>query len=291
MLERSFVRTLASVMCIACVALLQAQATQPNQRSGLEDFREVIKKAKDKVFPAVVFIKCIRERYERGEKSSSEVSGSGVIISTDGEVLTNWHVVDKASEIRCLLLDGRALDALIVGQDKDLDLALLKLEKKQDTLAFPYAELGDSSTLHEGDFVMAMGAPWGLNRSVSIGIISCATRFLPTNSEYSLWLQSDASISPGNSGGPLVNTRGQIVGINALGVRWGGGMGFSIPSNTITEILPQLREHGYVRWSWTGLRLQPIKDFNKNMYFEATEGVIVSGTDPGSFPGRSLTTN
>ena len=194
-------------------------------------------------------------------------------------------MVDKAIEVRCLLLDGRAYHAEVLGTDKDTDLALLKLERPADDPAVAYAELGDSDALTEGDFVMAMGAPWGLSRSVSIGIVSCTRRYLEDHSEYSLWLQSDASISPGNSGGPLVNTQGQVIGINALGTSYGGDMGFAIPSNTLARMVPQMREHGRVDWSWTGLRTQPIRDFGRDMYFEGTTGVIVASTDPES-PAR-----
>ena len=249
------------------------------------DFRSVVRQAKARVFPAVVFVKCLRESRESGKKITEEIAGSGVLISTKGEVVTNWHVVDKASEVRCLLYDGRAMDAKVLGKDKDTDLALLQLEMDQDAKAAPYAEFGDSDVLKEGDFVMAMGAPWGLNRSVSIGIVSCTRRYLPKHSEYSLWLQTDASISPGNSGGPLVNTDGQIVGINTRATTIGGDMGFAVPSHTVKFVASQLREHGKVDWSWTGLQLQPLKDFNRNIYFQGTDGVIVAATDPES-PAR-----
>jgi serine protease Do len=261
-------------------------ATLPASR-GLEklDFREVIASAKDKVFPAVVFIKAMRESLEGGEKAAQEVAGSGVLISANGELLTNWHVVDKATDVRCLLSDGRSFDARIVGSDKDTDLALVRLKMPGDGKALPFAVLGESARLTEGDFVMAMGAPWGLSRSVSIGIVSCSRRFLPGSSEYSLWLQTDASISPGNSGGPLVDTDGRVIGLNARGMTMGGDMGFAIPSDTIRTLLPQLREHGRVDWSWTGLQLQPLKDFNRNNYFDGTEGVMVAETDADS-PAR-----
>lgn len=131
---------------------------------------------------------------------------------------------------------------------------------------------------------MAMGAPWGLNRSVSIGIVSCASRYLPEGT-YSLWYQTDASISPGNSGGPLVNTDGKVVGINTLGMLMGGTVGFSIPAPTIRDALPRLREYGKVNWAWLGFQLQPLRDFNRDIYFDFPDGVIVSGTEPGS-PAR-----
>ena len=272
----------ALMACLGCHGV-QGAAPAENHLATL-DFRQVVKSAKDKVFPAVVYIKVIRETHEAGKKISQEISGSGVIVSPEGEVLTNWHVVDKAVQVRCLLYDGRAMDAEVAGTDKDTDLAVVRL-KRPDTEPVPFAELGDSDVLKEGDFVMAMGAPWGLSRSVSIGIISCTHRFLPESSEYSLWLQTDASISPGNSGGPLVNTDGQVVGINTLGALMGGDMGFSVPSNTVRYILAQIHEFGKVNWSWTGLQLQPLRDFDRNMYFEGTEGVIVAETDPES-PAR-----
>ena len=259
------------------------------QDSPLErlDFRQVVQESKDKVFPALVFIKVLRESHESGRKVTQDVSGSGVLISPDGEVLTNWHVVDKAVQVRCLLYDGTPCDAEVLGSDKDLDLALIKLKRAPDASALPFAELGDSSSVKEGDFVMAMGAPWGLSRSVSIGIISCTKRFLPETSEYSLWLQTDASISPGNSGGPLINTEGKVIGINTRGSSDGGDMGFSIPSATIRQVLPRMRQYEGANWSWTGLRLQPLRDFNKNTYFDGDAGVIVAGTDEGS-PARRV---
>jgi S1-C subfamily serine protease len=283
-------KTLAAGLVLSLLLVSGAWAQEKpalDDKSGLAklDFREVIKTAKDKVFPAVVFIRVVKESFERGKKTSFEVGGSGVIISPTGELLTNWHVVDKAVQVRCLLSDGRAMDAKVVGTDKDTDLAVVQLNLPKGTTAVPYAALGDSTQLKEGDFVMAMGAPWGLARSVSIGIVACTRRFLPDHSEYSLWLQTDASISPGNSGGPLVNTSGEVIGITALGVMQGGDMGFAIPAETIGHITSQIRDHGRVDWSWTGIQLQPIRDFNRNTYFEATEGVIVAGTDPES-PAR-----
>ena len=249
------------------------------------DFRAIVKRATDRVFPAVVFIRVLQETHESGKKMTQEISGSGVIISPTGEVLTNWHVIDKAVRVRCLLSDGRAVTARVIGSDKDTDLAMIQLELAADFGPLPHAELGDSTVLCEGDFVMAMGAPWGLSRSVSIGIISCTRRYLKDNSQYSLWLQTDAAISPGNSGGPLVNTAGQVIGINTLATMSGGDMGFAVPTETIRHIIPQLREHGRMNWSWAGLQLQPLKDFNRDVYFSADEGVIVAETDPES-PAR-----
>jgi serine protease Do len=279
-MERAF------LLCFLAVWVVRVDAQDAIGRTGVfssGDFRQIVQGAKDKVFPTVVYIKCLRESHESGKKISQEVAGSGVIVSKEGEILTNWHVIDKATEIRCLLYNGQSFYAKLVGCDKDTDLALLKLETSKAE-EFPFARLADSSALKEGDFVMAMGAPWGMARSVSIGIISCTKRYLPEG-EYSLWLQTDASICPGNSGGPLVNTNGEVVGINTLGSMMGGDLGFAIPSETIQYILPQFRQYHKVNWSWLGLQLQPLRDFNRNIYFDATEGIIVAETDPDS-PAR-----
>lgn len=282
------IRTLCLTTALALPLISDAAIAQQDRNTpaaARADFREIVQDGKSKVFPAVVYIKVVKEDYERGEKKSQEVTGSGVIISPEGEILTNWHVIDKAENVRCLLTDGRGVPAKVLGSDKDTDLAMIKLEMPEGSGSLPYASFGDSRVLKEGDFVMAMGAPWGLNRSVSIGIISCSRRFLDQISEYSLWLQTDAPINPGNSGGPLVNTDGQIIGINARGLNTADGMGFAIPSETVQVLVPQLREFGRVNWTWFGLQLQPLHDFNRNIYFDGTEGVVVGETDPES-PAR-----
>jgi len=275
-------RFLVSVLVVVAAAVPAGAAEAGAAVLGESDTFRVINEAKARVFPAVVFIKPIVEKYQRGEKEAQQLTGSGVLISPDGEVVTNYHVVEKAINIRCLLYDGRHFEAEIVGTDKETDLALLRLETSAGGEPLPHAEFGDSSALTEGDFVMAMGAPWGLNRSVSLGIVSCTRRYIPGRSEYSLWLQTDAALNPGNSGGPLVNTRGEVVGINAMAAMMGGDLGFAVPSRTVEKIVSHLREHGKVVRSWTGLRLQALNDFNQNMFFDASEGVIVAGADPGS---------
>ena len=276
--------TLPLALCLPAPGAL-AQDVLPKGMETL-DFRRVVREAKDRVFPSVVFIKCVREDMQGGKRQAQEVSGSGVLVSETGELLSNWHVVDKATEVRCLLSDGQAFKAKVLGSDKDTDVALLKLERPADAKPLPFARLGVSTNLVEGDFVMAMGAPFGLSRSVSIGIISCTQRYLPGSSEYSSWLQTDASINPGNSGGPLVNTQGEVVGLNTRGMMGGGGdMGFTVPIEVARVVAEQIRQHGRMDWSWTGLQLQPLKDFNRNVYFPENEGVMVAESDPES-PAR-----
>ncbi len=265
-----------SIMCISGLLTASASAEDPG------DFRKIIQDAKEKVFPAVVFLMPLTERFDYGKREKEQIAGSGVFISESGEAVTNWHVADKAVSIRCLLHDGKIGTAKVLGVDKDTDLALLQIEVPGVT-KFPFAQLGKSAELKEGQFVMAMGAPWGLSRSVSLGIISCTTRFLSAEiGMYNLWIQTDASINPGNSGGPLVDTTGRVIGINTRATFFGGDMAFAIPSDTVKEITDQLRAHGHVPRSWLGVRLQPLKDFELNIFYEGDQGVLVASVDPGS---------
>jgi serine protease Do len=250
------------------------------------DFREVIAEAKSRVFPALIYVAPVVEAFTGGEREKREQGGSGVVITDDGYAVTNWHVIEKALSIRVLLHDGRFSTAKKIGEDRETDIGLLKIDPLPGLDRFPHAGLADSSKLREGEFVLAMGAPWGLSRSVSLGIISATTRYLPGNSEYSLWIQTDASINPGNSGGPLVNTDGEVIGINTLGNLIGGDMGFAVPANTVREITRHLREHGRVIRAWTGIRLQPLRDFDRNIFFEGNEGALVASVDKDS-PGRA----
>jgi len=247
--------------------------------SRTPDFRAVVSEAKAAVAPAVVFIRVIYNDTESGRNRQGVASGSGVIVSKDGEVLTNHHVIDKTSEIRCQLADGRSFSAKVVGKDKDLDIALLKLDMPGGT-DVPVAAISPRS-LNVGEVVLAMGAPWGLARSVSMGIVSCNDRFLEDCGDYTLWYQTDAAISPGNSGGPLVDTDGFVVGLNARGNLM-GAQGFTIPSATILEILPDLRKYGEAHWAWFGFKLQPLEDFKRNIRFDAKEGALVADVEQGS---------
>lgn len=273
---------LATSVMLLSLGVASSFSSVWNEEADVTDFRRIVASAKKEVFPAVVFIRGVVDTHEGGREQGRDISGSGVIVSPEGHVVTNWHVAGKARDLRCQLSDGRAFDAVLLGADQDVDVALLQLQLPEDAAVVPTAKFGDSANLKEGEFVMAMGAPWGLSRSVSIGIISCARRYLPGRSEYSLWLQTDASISPGNSGGPLVNTNGEIIGINTLGYMLGGDIGFAVPSETIKMLLPKLREQGTAGWSWTGLSLQPVRDFVRNIYFEGDSGVIVADVDADS---------
>jgi serine protease Do len=247
------------------------------------DFVRVINAAKRKVFPVIVYLKPIQETFEEGKKEEREVIGSGVVISADGYVVTNYHVAEKATKIRAVLANEMQVNVTVVGQDKDSDITLLKLELPEDHPPLPFAEFGDSSLLEEGDFVMTMGCPLGLTRSVSFGIVSNTKRYLGVEySRYNLWIQTDAAINPGNSGGPLVNTAGEIVGINTLGTTWYENIGFAIPSNVVRYVVERLKEHGEVTRAWTGITFQALKDFESNTIVDADKGVLVAHVEPDS---------
>ena len=246
-----------------------------------EDFRTVIQRAQQTVFPTLVFIKPIKQQLGGGERQRQQIFGSGVIISPDGLVVTNSHVAKDATDIKCVLFSREQLAARVVGVDQDTDLALLQLQLPPNSPPLPTASLGDSDTLEEGQFVMALGSPFGFTRSISFGIISCTRRYLDVG-PYNLWIQTDAAINPGNSGGPLVNDRGQVVGINTLRVSFGESIGFAIPANTVRKVVGELRARGKVTRAYFGIQLQPVKDFASGTVLNYDTGVLVGGVDERS---------
>ena len=165
--------------------LLSALVALSGCLSPVVDFRETVAASKRAVFPSLVYIRVVAEGSNGGKFEKMQASGSGVLVSEDGELLTNHHVVDRATRIRCQLTDGSSYDAKVIGKDKDLDVALLKLEAPEGT-RFPAARLSERH-LDIGEVVLAMGAPWGLARSVSMGIVSCNDRYLEDCGDYTLW--------------------------------------------------------------------------------------------------------
>ncbi len=198
--------------------------------------------------------------------------GSGFLIQPTGLVLTNEHVVRNASEIAVRLLDERWFYAVVVGTDPKTDVALLQLTDAQD---LPFLELGDSDKLRVGNWVIAIGNPLGLTSTVTVGITSAVGRnSLPIGGEllYQDFIQTDASINLGNSGGPLLNTQGLVVGINTAVVSSGQGLGFSIPVNMVRDILPSLQNEGRVRRSWLGLYVSDVPAALRNELNLTTPG-------------------
>jgi serine protease Do len=192
----------------------------------------------------------------RAPRRSVRGLGSGFVINADGHVVTNYHVVAGASEIRVRFADGREVPGKVVGGDAKTDLALLKVEGT----GLPVIPLGDSSRLEVGEPVMAVGNPFGLEQTVTTGIVSATGRSIGAG-PYDDFIQTDASINPGNSGGPLVNARGEVIGVNTAIASGGGGsvgIGFAIPTNLAKPIVAQLAETGRVTRAWLGVSIQPL---------------------------------
>ncbi len=213
-----------------------------------------------------------------------QASGSGFIISNDGYILTNSHVVDGAARVKVNLSDGRSFAAVIKGLDRKLDLALLKIEAEAP---LPVANLGDSDLLNVGDGVIAIGNPFGLTQTVTAGIVSATGRMLYENNPDN-FIQTDASINPGNSGGPLVNSRGEVVGINTAKIAGGDGLGFAIPINVVKTVLSQLKETGQVKRGWIGCSFQPLTpDLAKSFGAPNSEGLLIANIDKGHSADRA----
>lgn len=272
----------ASVAMTLCARVsAQPNAAEPSdadlaRTSRLrEDMRQMIEVARDRVFPSLVNISVSTVSHWGGREHKGQATGSGTIISPEGFVITNQHVTNKGKKFKCTLADKQEISAKMIGEDPLTDLAIIQLdlsELKSPATPLPVAHFGDSAELKIGDHVMAMGSPFSLSRSVTLGIASNTERVFAGGRSgedvdemeldsgqrtglFTRWIQHDALINPGNSGGPLVNLKGEIIGINELG---GNGMGFAIPSNLARQVAAALTEHGEVPRSWIGVSFKSI---------------------------------
>ncbi len=248
--------------------------------------------ARDAVMPYVVSIMVVRNDHVQGRGQLSLSSGSGTIISANGHVATNAHVTENGERFRVVMADKRELPARLVGVDELSDIAVLQIDTRLQT-RFAFANFAERNSLQAGDTVLAMGAPWGLEQSLSQGVVNHPARLMvslfqdeadyeqqlgrnqPTARFYA-WIQHDASIAPGNSGGPLVNLSGQIVGINTRGSLAGGDMAFAIPAEIARRIVLQLIEFGEVKRSFFGFSIRSLKGSG------LSEGVLVSSVQQDS---------
>ncbi len=229
---------------------------------------------------------------ERAPNASG--SGSGVIIDSEGHIVTNNHVIGDATEIEVRFSDKSKLIAQVVGKDLDTDLAVLKVTAGHP---LPSAKFGDSSAVRVGQWVLAVGNPFGLDRTVTLGVVSGIGRENINLSRYENFIQTDASINPGNSGGPLFNLRGEIIGINTAIINFAQGIGFAIPSNMATQVIQQLLAQGRVTRGWLGVGIQPLTvELARKFGVNEGEGVLVNEVfekDPaaaaGIKPGDILT--
>jgi S1-C subfamily serine protease len=247
-------------------------------QSLLDAYSRAVIDVVDRVGPAVVRIDMISSDGARGG------SGSGVIVAPDGLVLTNSHVVNGAPRLSVTTVDGRTLNARVVGNDPDTDLALLRLDA---AVTLPVATLGDSKRLRRGQLVIAIGNPLGFESTVTTGVVSALGRSLRASNGRLIddLIQTDAALNPGNSGGPLVSSSGQVVGINTAVIMGAQGICFAVAANTASFVLGQLVRHGRVRRSFIGVAA-PQTAIPRRLRLAAgltqDSGVIVAAVDPTS---------
>jgi serine protease Do len=219
---------------------------------------------------------------QQPRRFKQQAAGSGFIISQDGYILTNNHVVEEADKITVRLDDEREFEAEVIGTDPQSDVALIKIEGKK----LPVLPLGNSDKLEVGEWVIAIGSPFELNQTVTVGVVSAKGRNRMGINDYENFIQTDAAINPGNSGGPLLNIHGEAIGINtAIFSRSGGymGIGFAIPINMAKNIEQQLQKHGKVTRGWLGVMIQDVnKDLATSFDLDSTQGVLVSGVTEDS---------
>ena len=289
-------RSAPAWMAVLSAAMMLASPLVPAQAPGPAPVRTTdatrISEARDRVLPVVVSILNVRQDYQQGEPVLSVSSGSGTVVSAEGHIATNAHVTQNGKSFRVVFADGRELPARLIGTDTLSDLAVLQaIPPKPEK--FAHADFADVLDLRPGDTVLAMGAPWGLSNSMSAGVVNNPRRLLvslfddeadyedrlgadePTGRYYA-WIQHDAAIAPGNSGGPLVDLNGRIVGVNTRGMIFGGDLAFAIPGPDAGEVVRALIAKGRIERAQFGFRLRSLKGTGYR------EGVLVNAVERGS---------
>jgi len=316
---RAMLTSVIAVLAVVFISLTSPVAVGAQAPTVLQQLDEAFVQVADKVTPAVVNISSSKKeatapmsdidpffknhpfreffgddffkRFKKGPGPGpgkegkgfrQQGMGSGVIVSADGYIVTNSHVVKDADEINVNLSDKRSYKAKVVGADPESDIAVIKIEGKD----LPTATIGDSSKLRVGEIVLAVGNPFGLNRTVTSGIVSATGRTNMGIIDYEDFIQTDAAINPGNSGGPLVNIRGEVIGINtAIASRSGGyqGIGFAIPASSAKLIVDELIKDGKVRRGLLGVNIQDLNEsLAKSFGITSTDGALVSQVVEGS---------
>jgi serine protease Do len=290
---------LINLVCVSVLtihSLAAAESTPPKSSDSvglrmLEEMQTVITDLAESAKPSVVNLIPLsglgRERelsHDRPPNASG--SGSGVVIDPLGHIITNNHVIGDATEIEVRFSDKSKLIAQVVGKDQDTDLAVLKVTADHP---LPSAKFGDSSGVRVGQWVVAVGNPFGLDRTVTLGVVSGVGRENMNLSRYENFIQTDASINPGNSGGPLFNLRGEIIGINTAIINFAQGIGFAIPSNMAKQVIQQLLEQGRVTRGWLGVGIQPLTvELARKFGVKEGDGVLVNEVfeqDPAAAAG------
>jgi S1-C subfamily serine protease len=265
------------------------QANQPlSDDELLDSYSQTITGAVAKVGPAVVNIRVqgAKSGNRRGPEAGG--SGSGVVIAPDGFILTNSHVVHGAARMEVTLADGRVFPAVLIGDDPETDLAVIRINAPQ----LVHAQFGDSRSIRVGQIAIAIGSPFGFQQTVTAGVVSALGRTMRSQSGRLIddVIQTDAALNPGNSGGPLVNSRGEIIGVNTAIILPAQGICFAIASNTAEFVAAWLIKEGLIRRSWIGVAGQNVPIHRRVVVFHrlaVEQGVLVSGIEPGSPAGRA----
>jgi S1-C subfamily serine protease len=275
-MKREPMRRLWLIPMVLCLA--GCGHAWPARADALDALQARVIDVSKRTSPAVVHVEAAVRMNNRGRI----VTGSGFVTDASGIVLTNWHVVDKARRVH-VIVPGRAgrYPAEVVGTDKQTDLAVLRIEPRPGDAPLPVAKLGDSDSLTVGEWVIAIGNPYGLDGTVSLGIVSGKGRDLPAEQILNDFIQTDAMIDHGSSGGPLLNLKGEVVGVNSRGQ--GRGIGFTIPINTAKRVSKQLIGGGRIARAWLGVSVQPLdRDLAGYWGMPDVQGVVVGSVLDGS---------
>jgi len=260
----------------------------PNDDKLLDGYSTTVTRVVEKVGPSVVNIRVHGMHRENRRGPESGGSGSGFVIAPDGFILTNSHVVHGAARMEVSLADGRVFDASLVGDDPESDLAVIRINASK----LVHAQFGDSKSVRVGQIAIAIGSPFGFQQTVTAGVVSALGRSMRSQSGRLIdnVIQTDAALNPGNSGGPLVNSRGEIIGVNTAIILPAQGICFAIASNTAEFVTAWLIKEGVIRRSWIGVAGQNVPIHRRVVVFHhlaADNGVLVSGIEPGSPASRA----
>lgn len=258
---------------------------QADDEAALDAYSRIVTNVVESVGPALVGIRTLRSR-GRGFSNAFEGGGSGIIITPDGYVLTNHHVAGDANEVEILLADGTTARAERIGSDPDTDLALLRAHRH----SLPSVKLGESAALRQGQLVVAIGNPFGLQASVTAGVISALSRTLRASNGRLIEdiIQTDAALNPGNSGGALLDSSGRVIGINTAIIAGAHGTGFAVPVNTAKRVIPELLRYGRVQRGYLGIAGQTVqfpRAAAERMGLQAISGVQLNGSKNLAFFG------
>lgn len=264
-------------VALLCVTIGDAAAQEAGKSSVFDSLQQAVIDASEKVKPAVAHI----EAFQRHQQKRRKVIGSGILINKDGIILTNSHVVQNAEKITVMVPGNKhKYEAKVIGADRQTDLAVLKIEPDDAIVNMEFPVLGDSDAIKVGQWVIAIGNPFGLDGTVSLGIISAKGRNLRMGN-MSQFIQTDAMIDPGSSGGPLINLDGEVIGINTLAQ--GRGIGFTIPIKQAEVIMNGFLKEGRIKRSWLGVTLQPLsRELAEHFGIPDQGGVIINRAVSGS---------